>query len=189
MNTRRHDLETLDSLKGLSEKALAAVVYSLSVVVCALVVVLITFPQALRVEGVDVSALPALHAFLNGTTALLLVAGVVLVRQGRIRAHRAAMGTAFTLSAIFLISYVIYHSQATGSTFGGEGWIRPLYFFILISHIVLAPIVLPLALYTVVRAFRGEYGKHRRVARWTFPVWLYVAVTGVAVYLFMAPYY
>lgn len=189
MNTRTHDLETIESLKGLSERALAALVYTLSVVVCGLVVVLITMPQALRVEGLDVSFLPAFHATLNGFTALLLALGFALVRRGRIRAHRAAMAGAFALSCVFLISYVIYHSQSAGSSFGGEGWVRPLYFFILISHITLAPVVLPLALYTVVRAFRGEYGRHRKVARWTFPVWLYVAVTGVLVYLFMAPYY
>jgi len=177
------------ALSGLSERALATLVYGLSLVVCLLVVALIAFPQLLRVEGLDVSALPAFHATLNGTTALLLASGFVFVRSGRISWHRGVMITAFALSCVFLISYVIYHSQAPAAHFGGEGWIRPVYFSVLISHIVLAPIVLPLALFAVIRGLRGEYVRHRRVARWTFPVWLYVAVTGVVVYLLMAPYY
>jgi putative membrane protein len=177
------------ALGGLSERTLAWVVYSLTAVVCGLVVVLITFRQVLVIEGLDVGPLPAFHAILNGSCAVLLVMGVAFIRRGRVRAHRATMVGAFTLSAVFLISYVIYHSQSPGAHFGGEGWVRPLYFTILISHIALAPVVLPLALYTVVRAFRGEFSRHRRIARWTFPVWLYVAVTGVMVYIFMAPYY
>ncbi len=183
------ELETIPALEGLSEKALAWLVYTLSVAVCLAVGLLVGFPEVLRVEGWDVSALPRFHAFLNGTTAILLVGGLVFVRKGRVRAHRALMASAFSLSCVFLISYVIYHSQAPESAFGGMGWVRPLYFAVLISHILLAPVVLPLALYTVIRAFRGEFARHRRVARWTFPVWLYVAVTGVVVYLMMAPYY
>jgi putative membrane protein len=177
------------TLEGLSERALAWIVYSLSAVVCLLVLVLILSPGLLRVEGLDVSRLPAFHATLNGTCALLLLAGYLFVRRGRLRAHRNSMAGAFILSCVFLISYVVYHSQSTGASFGGEGWIRPLYFFILVSHIALAPIVLPLALYAVVRALREEFHRHRKVARWTLPVWLYVAVTGVLVYAFMAPYY
>lgn len=177
------------TLKGLSERSLAWIVYSLTAIVCGLVVLLVTFRQVLVIDGLDVSGLPAFHATLNGTCAVLLLLGVAFIRKGRIGWHRTSMVGAFSLSAIFLISYVIYHSQSPGASFGGEGWIRPVYFFILITHIALAPIILPLALYTVIRAFRAEFGRHRKVARWTFPVWLYVAVTGVLVYLFMAPYY
>jgi putative membrane protein len=178
-----------ERLGRLSERALALLVYGLSAVVCGLVLVLMLAPQVLVFPGLDVSRLPAFHATLNGTVAALLVVGWLLVRRRRLTAHRNVMATAFSLSCIFLISYVIYHSQSTTVAFGGEGWVRPLYFFILISHIVLAPVVLPLALYAVARAFRSEYGKHRKVVRWAFPLWLYVAVTGVLVYAFMAPYY
>jgi putative membrane protein len=176
-------------LGGMTERCLAVLVYGLSAVVCGLVVLLIVTPELLRIEGLDVSALPAFHATLNGTVALLLVLGYTLIRKRRIQAHRASMVAAFSLSCLFLISYVLYHSQAPTSTFGGEGWVRPVYFFVLISHIALAPVVLPLALWAVIRAFRHEFGRHMKVARWTFPVWLYVAVTGVVVYLMMAPYY
>ncbi len=174
---------------GLSERMLAVVVYGLSAAVCLLVLVLVTSPRLLVIEGLDVSGLPAFHAALNGTTAILLLAGYMLIRSRRISSHRMVMVGAFTLSCVFLISYVMYHSQAPESSFGGVGWIRPAYFFVLISHIALAPVVLPLALYAVIRALRGEFPRHRRVARWTFPVWLYVSVTGVIVYLMMAPYY
>jgi putative membrane protein len=173
----------------MSERAMAAWVWGLTVVVVGLVAFLVSAGQVLAVEGLDVSRLPGFHALLNGTCAVLLVAGVAFVRKGRIGLHRAAMVGAFALSTIFLLSYVFYHAQAPATPFGGEGWIRPLYFTVLISHIVLAPVILPLALYTVLRAFRAEYPKHRRIARWTFPVWLYVAVTGVTVYWLMAPYY
>jgi putative membrane protein len=176
-------------LGGLSERALAWLVYGLSAAVCTLVTVLIVAPQALVFEGLDVSRLPAFHATLNGANAVLLTTGYLLIRRRKIAAHRTVMASAFALSCVFLISYVIYHSQAPDAHFGGVGWVRPVYFAILISHIVLAPVVLPLALFAVARALRHEFGKHRRIVRWTFPLWLYVAVTGVLVYLFMAPYY
>jgi putative membrane protein len=157
--------------------------------VCLLVLVLVLAPQVLVFEGLDVSRLPAFHATLNGSCALLLTAGYVFVRNGRVGAHRTAMALAFSLSCLFLISYVIYHAQATSASYGGVGWIRAVYFATLISHIVLAPVVLPLALFAVARALRGEIGRHRKIVRWTLPLWLYVALTGVLVYLFMAPYY
>lgn len=176
-------------LKALGDRTLALVVYGLSAVVCVVVAVLILGPELLRVPGLDVSRLPAFHATLNGSVAALLAAGFGFIRRGRIGAHRAAMVSAFALSCVFLVSYLIYHSQSPGASFGGEGWIRPVYFFVLVSHVALAPVVLPLALYTVARALRGEFDRHRSVARWTLPLWMYVAVTGVAVYLMMAPWY
>lgn len=177
------------ALRSLSERSLSVVVWGLSAVVVGLVTLLMVTPQLLRFEGLDVSGLPRFHAMLNGTTALLLVTGVVLIRRGRRVGHRNAMAAAFSLSSIFLISYVIYHSQAPSSRYGGEGPLRAVYFFILVTHIVLAAGILPLALFTVTRALRGEFGRHRRIARVTFPLWLYVTVTGVLVYVMMAPYY
>ena len=129
-----------------------------------------------------VTALPTLNAILNATCALLLVAGFVLIRRRLITAHRACMGTAFAVSVAFLVSYLVYHAQVGSVAFRGQGWVRPLYFAILISHTVLAALVPPLAVTTVVLALRGKYVRHRRLARWTLPVWLYVSVTGVVVY-------
>jgi putative membrane protein len=177
------------ALARLSDRTLAFWVWGLTAVVVLLVAFLVAAGQVLSVDGLDVSRLPGFHAFLNGSCAVLLVAGVSFVRQGRIGAHRAAMVGAFALSTVFLLSYVVYHAQAPATPFGGTGWIRPFYFTVLLSHIALAPVILPLALYTVIRAFRAEYGRHRKVARWTFPLWLYVAVTGVMVYWMMRPYY
>ncbi len=164
-------------------------IVGLTVLVGAVVAALAAFPEAFRLDGLDVSGLPWLHAILNGTTALLLVSGYLAIRRGRRTLHRAVMCTCFLLSCVFLVSYVTYHSQAPQSHFGGTGWVRPTYFFILITHIALAPILVPLVLLTLSRAVRGDLIRHRRLARWTLPVWMYVAVTGVLVYVFMAPYY
>lgn len=176
-------------VRNLGEGGVHGLVWGLSALVVGLVMVLLSFPGAFAVEGVDVSFLPGFHATLNGLTAVLLVLGYAQVRAGRVRGHQALMMLAFLLSCVFLISYVIYHSQAPPAHFGGEGWIRPVYFFILITHVILAPVILPLALYTILRGLRTQVGRHRRIARWTFPVWLYVAVTGVLIYVLMAPYY
>ena len=130
----------------------------------------------------EVSALPGFNAFLNGASALLLALGYACVRAGKIRAHRACMLGAFGLSALFLVSYVTYHYSFGSRPFAGQGWIRWVYFPLLISHIALAAGIVPLALVTIYRALRGEVARHRRLARWTLPVWLYVSVTGVMVY-------
>ncbi|MCZ6670522.1 MAG: DUF420 domain-containing protein [Acidobacteria bacterium] len=126
--------------------------------------------------------LPALNAVLNGISALFLTAGYLFIRRGRIRAHKFCMGSAFLVSTLFLVSYLVYH-YLTGSTpFQGRGWIRSVYFSILVSHILLAAAVPPLSLITIHRALRRRFDSHRRIARWTLPIWLYVSVTGVVVY-------
>jgi putative membrane protein len=134
---------------------------------------------------VDVSILPAVNAVLNGTAALLLVAGWWNIRRGRIDVHRRLMLGAFTTSVLFLVSYVTYHAQAGSSPFGGSGWIRVVYFTILLTHIVLAAANLPMAIVTLARGLRRDDERHRRLARWTFPVWVYVSVTGVVIYLML----
>jgi uncharacterized membrane protein YozB (DUF420 family) len=133
----------------------------------------------------DVADLPTLNATLNAISASLLAAGYVMIRRGRIAAHRALMISAFITSGLFLVSYSIYHAQAGSRPFDGQGWIRPLYFAILFSHIVLAAAVLPLAIVTLVRALRSRYASHARLARRTFPIWIYVSITGVVVYLML----
>ncbi len=133
----------------------------------------------------DVSNLPTLNALLNSLSGVLLTSGYVLIRQGWIRAHRACMLAAFITSTVFLISYLIYHANVGTVAFTGQGGIRIAYFAILISHVVLAALILPLALVTLYRALRGQFEHHRRIARWTLPVWLYVSVTGVIVYFML----
>ena len=132
-----------------------------------------------------VSDLPTVNALLNGTAAVLLAIGWTCIRRGRIDAHRRCMLAAFTASCLFLVSYVVYHAQAGSRPFTGQGLARSVYFAILVTHVLLAAAILPLALVTLRRALDGDYARHRRIARWTFPVWMYVSVTGVVIYLML----
>lgn len=129
--------------------------------------------------------LPALNACLNTLCALLLIYGYRLIRQRRIAAHKRVMLAAFTVSVLFLISYLIYHAQVGSVKFQGTGAVRTFYFALLISHTILAAAVPPLAIVTLYRAWKGRYDKHRRLARITLPIWLYVSITGVLVYLML----
>ena len=161
----------------------------LGVVVPLLVAVLFSFPQQFRIPGVEVKFLPAVNAVLNSLTAACLLAGYYFIRQQQVLKHRAMMGTAFALGGLFLLSYVAYHSQAEATKFGGVGLVKGIYFFLLLTHISLATVTVGLVLFTLYFALTGQYTKHKAIARWTFPVWLYVSVTGVVVYLMIAPYY
>lgn len=135
----------------------------------------------------SISQLPALNAILNSVSAILLVMGYFYIRQRNIKAHRACTISAFITSTLFLISYLTYHfSKDLGPTrFQGEGIVRPIYFFILTTHTILAAAVVPMVLVTLSRALKERFDHHRRVARWTLPIWLYVSVTGVIVYLML----
>ena len=128
-------------------------------------------------------SLAPLNAILNSIAAILLLAGYVAIRSHWVRVHRACMISAFTVSVAFFISYCIYHYHVGDVRFGGQGLIRPVYFSILISHVTLAVAIVPLALITLSRALRGRFARHRQIARWTWPIWMYVSVTGVVVYL------
>ena len=129
--------------------------------------------------------LPTLNATLNALAATCLLAGYVFIRRGRREAHRLAMIAALVLSAAFLVSYVIYHYNVGSRPFPGQGPIRTLYFTILITHVVLAIVIVPMVLVTVSRALTARFDAHRRVARWTWPLWMYVSVTGVIVYVML----
>jgi putative membrane protein len=165
-----------------SDRAALAVIGLVSAAVVGAVAVLL-LGQSPRAEGgLDVGALPALNAILNGTSAVLLVLGYAFIRQRRVAAHLTCMLTAFGVSTLFLISYVIYHYNAGSRPFGGQGWIRPVYFTLLLTHILLAAAIVPLALTTIYRALTAQFIRHRRLARWTLTIWLYVSVTGVLIY-------
>ena len=156
------------------------------------VVVAILFNVKLKDLGYNVeplSFLPRIYATINGITAVVLVAGVLAIKNGKRQLHKQLMTTAIALSVAFLVMYVAYHMTTDSTKFGGEGIIRPIYFFILISHILLSIAVIPLVLITYVRALAEKFDKHKKIAKITFPIWLYVAVTGVVVYLMIAPYY
>jgi putative membrane protein len=134
---------------------------------------------------IDYTALPAVNATLNAVAGAFLLVGYVLIRQRRITAHRNAMLGAFASSTLFLISYVVYHAQAGSRPFTGQGVVRYVYFAILITHVILATAILPMAISTLSRGLRGRYVEHKRIAKWTFPAWMYVSVTGVIVYVML----
>ncbi len=131
---------------------------------------------------IPVSYLPTVNAVLNSASALLLVAGYLFIRSKKVLAHKLCMLSAFTTSTLFLISYLSYHYQVGSVPFKGQGWIRTVYFTVLISHTILAVTIVPLVLVTLTRALKGSFDRHKRIARWTLPIWLYVSVTGVIVY-------
>ena len=135
----------------------------------------------------DYSIFPEINATLNGCSAVLLVIGRILIARGRRAAHRAVMLTAFATSCLFLVSYLYYHWPGHGGVvyFRGTGWRRILYFTILITHTILAIVIVPMVLITLTRALREQFDRHRAIARWTFPIWLYVSITGVVVYLML----
>src|SRR5271157_4035532 len=131
----------------------------------------------------------ALNATLNATSALLLAAGYAAIRSGKRALHKKLMLSAFAVSCVFLVSYLVYHYRVGHVAFHGQGWIRPVYFALLISHTILAIVIVPLILITLRRAFLERFDKHRQIARWTLPLWFYVSVTGVIVYLMLYQIY
>jgi len=134
---------------------------------------------------IPLEILPTVNATLNGISAVLLSLGYVFIRRKKPHIHKRFMVAAFAVSVLFFISYVTYHASAGSTHFTGQGWIRPVYFTILITHILLAAAIVPLAIITLVRALRRKFHNHKRIARWTLPIWFYVSVTGVVVYLLL----
>jgi putative membrane protein len=135
------------------------------------------------------SFLPPIYATINGITAIVLVAAVIAIKNGNRKRHELLMKTAIGCSIAFLVMYVAYHMTADSTNYGGEGVLKYLYFFILITHIILSIVIIPLVLITYVRALANKFDKHKKIAKITFPIWLYVAITGVIVYLMISPYY
>lgn len=162
-----------------------AVIIALSVVLPLAVAVLFQ----VKVDGFDFSYLPGIYATINGVTAVTLVLAVWCIRNGKRQWHERLMMVNLVLSALFLVMYVLYHITSDPTPYGGEGWLRYVYYFILVTHIALSVAITPLVLFTLLRALNGTFEMHRKLARITFPIWLYIAVTGVVVYLMISPYY
>ncbi|RRO24355.1 DUF420 domain-containing protein [Flavobacteriaceae bacterium 14752] len=164
-------------------------IIALSVAVPLIVILLMNLDTRTNILGLEVGTFPFFHAVINGLTAILLFVGYLLIKNQKMILHRNVMISAFVLSVVFLVSYVISKISHEPVPYGGEGWMRYVYFFILITHIVLSGIIIPLVLFTMYRGLTGQYEKHKKIAKWTFPIWMYVAITGVLVYIFMHPYY
>jgi len=166
--------------------------YIIAVSVAIPVVVAVLFSVKLKDFGIQVaplSFLPPIYATINGVTAVVLVSAVLAIKNGKRKLHERLMTTAIALSLAFLVMYVAYHMTADSTKYGGEGVGQFIYFFILISHIFLSIAVIPLVLISYVRALSEQFDRHKRIAKITFPIWLYVAVTGVIVYEMISPYY
>jgi putative membrane protein len=163
-------------------------IFGVSFIVFALVLILSQLPQA-EIIPPYVKYLPTLNAFINATCSLILISSFIAIKKRKIQIHKSLNISAFILSSIFLMSYVIFHSFGIETKFPVDNPLRPLYLTILISHIILAAGVLPLILIAFYRGLSYQVEKHRRIARWAFPVWLYVTISGVVVYLMISPYY
>jgi len=166
------------------------IIISLSIIIPLAVAALMLFSNYLHINSKnDFSYLPLFHAILNGTTAILLTFGFILIRNKQSKLHKFVMISAFVLSSVFLLSYVFSKLVLNHETIKYLGEYVSTYRFILISHILLSLAVLPLALFSMYRGLIGEFEKHKNIVKWTFPIWMYVAITGVLVYVFMSPYY
>lgn len=173
------------------EKSLSkyrGLIIAVSVLIPIVVSVLFFTPKSFTV-GEEVYLLPKLNAFINGITSFILVLALWAIKNKKIQLHRQLMMTALVLSVLFLLSYVTYHSLTESTPYGGEGIMKSIYLFILLSHILLAIAIVPLVLITFVRALAEKFDKHQKIARITWPLWFYVTVTGVIVYLMISPFY
>jgi putative membrane protein len=161
----------------------------LSVIIPLAVALLLFMPSKVETDASWIYFLPHLIGMLNTTTALVLIAGVISIKKGRQDYHRLLMSIAFILGAIFLVVYITYHSTVESTPFGGEGIVKSIYYFLLLSHILLSIGVVPLVLLAFNHALKGRFEKHKKIVKFTLPIWLYVSVTGVIVYLMISPYY
>lgn len=170
-------------------KGILTLITVIAILVPLVVAVLLFMPSKLDVASEWVFFLPHLNAVINTAATVALVLALVFIKKNNIELHKASMTVAFGLGAVFLVSYVIYHASAESTVFGGEGWIRPVYYFILISHIILAAIALFPILLAYYYGYTDQRAKHKKIVKFAYPIWLYVTVTGVLVYLMISPYY
>ena len=182
------NVESSQIIPDKNEKKIFRIILSISIVVFLAVLILSRLPKAEHIPFF-VPFLPELNAFLNGTCSILLITSLYFIKQKRIDIHKKLNITAFILSSVFLVSYITFHSFGVETKFPIDNPLRPVYLIILITHIFLAAIVLPLVLISFYFGLTMQVKKHRRITRWSFPIWLYVTVTGVIVYLMISPYY
>jgi putative membrane protein len=181
-------MTTLPVNEARTPLGVVAGIIAISIAASAMLCWLVFFHAPADVTGTHLLFLPALNALLNGLSAVALVVGFLCIRGKRIAAHRASMFTAFIFSTLFLVTYITNHALHGDMKFHGQGAVRPFYYTLLISHIGLSMVALPLILVTFFLSLSGRFPIHRRVARWTFPIWLYVSVTGVIVYAMLASF-
>jgi len=159
-------------------------------VITGAVLLLVVLMRKIKIDTpVDFTFLPAVYSTLNAITAVILLAGFYFIKNKQVENHRKAMSLSVLTSFLFLLGYVLYHITTEETKFGGEGAIRTIYFFLLITHVILAAVIFPFILFTFIRAYTGQFDRHKKMARWVYWVWLYVAATGPVLYFMIKPYY
>lgn len=188
MDSRINDELTIQFFREISVKKALFTILAVSGTAFLFLIYLLYFSNSADASESWIQKLPAVNAFLNSVSTVLILSGYMAVRKRKYKVHMKFMLTAFITSSLFLISYLVYHHYAGDTPFPGQGFIRPVYFTILISHIILSAFVVPLVLTSYYLAFSGKFKTHRKVSRWTFPIWLYVSVTGVVIFFFLNAY-
>lgn len=178
----------MNSIKPVKEQKANWLINILAVVIPLAVAILLGIRQKVDL-GSWTTYLPHINGIINSLTSVLLLMGLYFIRQNNVAAHRRVMLTAFMFGSLFLVSYVLYHLTNESTAFGGQGWVRPVYYFLLVSHIVLSVIVVWFVLRAVYFALSGQIGRHKQTVKYAFPIWLYVSITGVVVYMMIKPYY
>ncbi|MUT67558.1 DUF420 domain-containing protein [Paenibacillus sp. NEAU-GSW1] len=173
----------------MKERNYTPLIAVLSVVLVLIIAVLFFLPAYNGEVKFDVTLLPLLNAIFNSFTFIALIVALVAIKNKNVKMHKRFIGAAFASTTLFLVCYVAYHYLTESTKYGGDGALKAIYFFVLITHILLAIVVVPLALLSVARGLSNNVDKHRKIARWTMPIWLYVSFTGVVVYLMISPYY
>lgn len=179
----------MQNKRTFKDRNFTPLIITIAIVINVIIAILFFIPKKDHDIPFDVTLLPRLNAILNSFTFVFLLAALYFILKKNITVHRNFIFAAFTTTALFLISYLTYHSLAPSTSFGGEGIIKSVYYFVLISHILLAPIVVILALFSLVWGLTAKVQKHKKIARWTMPIWLYVSLSGVLVYILISPYY
>ncbi|WP_020598560.1 DUF420 domain-containing protein [Spirosoma panaciterrae] len=178
----------MEVLQPVREQKANRVINILAIAIPVAVAILLGIRQKVDL-GNWTSYLPHINGIINSITSVLLLLGLYFIKQNNVQAHKRTMLTAFTLGSLFLVSYVLYHLTNDSTPYGGQGWIRPVYYFLLISHIVLSVVVVWFVLRAVYFALNGQILKHKKTVKYAYPIWLYVSITGVIVYLMIKPYY
>ena len=179
----------MQAKQTIKEKNYTPMIISLTILINLIIVFLFFLPKQDRNIPFDLTLLPRLNAIFNSFTFIFLLAALFFILRKNIKMHRNFIFAAFTTTTLFLVTYLTYHYLAPSTSYGGEGLLKSIYYFILITHISLAPIVVLLALFSLVWGLTGKVAKHRKISRWTMPIWLYVSLSGVLVYFLISPYY
>lgn len=180
-----------EEFKNVKQRNYTPLIWILSIVIVGVVIATYYVPKSETntIFGIELTVLPMLNAIVNSFTFIFLIISLIYIKKKNVKMHRRFIFAAYTTTLIFFISYLTYHTLAESTSYGGDGILMYIYYFVLITHIILAALIVPLALVTTGRGLNMQVEKHRKIARWTMPIWLYVSFTGVLVYIMIAPYY